>query len=246
MARPSSRVELKDYILRRLGSPVIDINVSEDQIQDRIDDAVDYWRDYHYDGMTKEYVAYQLTAKDIANKYVSIPNEIFGVTRIFDFSSTARNSSLFDIEYQLQLNSIWDLTSINLSNYYVYKMQVDFINELLSGSKPIRYNRHQNRLQIDMNWKERTPGDFVLYEAYQILDGDTYTDVWNDRFLKQYATALVKKQWGENISKFEGMQLPGGVTFNGQQIKQEAVEEIQKLEEEMIVNYSLPVADFIG
>lgn len=246
MARPSSRVELKDYILRRLGSPVIDINVSEDQIQDRIDDAVDYWRDYHYDGMTKEYVAYQLTAEDIANKYVSIPNEIFGVTRIFDFSSTARNSSLFDIEYQLQLNSIWDLTSINLSNYYVYKMQVDFINELLSGSKPIRYNRHQNRLQIDMNWKERTPGDFVLYEAYQILDGDTYTDVWNDRFLKQYATALVKKQWGENISKFEGMQLPGGVTFNGQQIKQEAVEEIQKLEEEMIVNYSLPVADFIG
>ena len=247
MATPASRTELKDYCLRRLGYPVVDINVDAGQLEDRIDDAISYYRDYHFDGSERTYLKHAITQTDKDNQYITVPDNIMGVVRIFDIGDAINASNLFNIRYQIHLNDLFDFTSSTYVPYVTAMRHVEQLEELFVGKQPIRFNRHTDRLYIDMDWDDDvTLGEYLIIEAYRVLDPDTYTSVYGDRWLRQYTTALFKKQWGENLKKFEGMQMPGGLTFNGQKIWEEAVEEVNKLEEEKIGSYSLPVSDMIG
>ena len=247
MAATSSRQEFKDYVLRRLGAPVIDINVDDEQVEDRIDDALLKFRDYHYDGTEHVYLPYQVTAEDRTNKYVTLPEGIIGVTRIFDINDSYNAMNLFNIRYQLHLNELFNISSVSVTPYVVAMRHIEFLEEVFVGKKPIRFNRHMDKLYIDMKWDEDVQvGQYIIIDCYRTVDPDVYTDVWNDPWLKQYATALVKRQWGENLKKFVGMNLPGGLTFNGQKIWEDAREEIEKLDNEVINSYSLPVTDMIG
>lgn len=248
MAQPTTRSQFKNWCLRKLGYPVIEINVEDDQVEDRIDEALSYYWDYHFDGTEKEYYKWTITSTDITNRYLTVPENIIGVVKIFDIGDALSTNNLFNIRYQIALNDLYDLTSFNQSlvTYYMNMQHIQFIEELLVGRQPIRYNRHINRLYIDMDWEKVTAGEYIIAECYKIVEPGTYADVWKDRWLQNYATAKIKYQWGSNLTKFEGLQLPGGVQFNGVKILDDAKEEITKLEEEMIVSYSLPVSDMIG
>lgn len=247
MANPNSRQNLIDYCLRRLGHPVIEINVDDDQVEDRLDDAFQFYREYHYDAVEKVYLSYQITSSDLSNKYIPLNDNIVGVERILPFSNRGTGVNIFDVRYQILINDLYSLMSTDLIYYSQVKTQIELINQLLVGVKPVRFNRHTNRLYIDMDWEaDVDEGSYIIVECYRILDPNTYTDVYNDRFLKQYATALIKKQWGENLKKFQGVQLPGGVILNGQQIFDEAVEELNRLEQEMQSRFELPPDMFVG
>tara|TARA_X000001382_G_scaffold23576_1_gene14497 strand:+ start:7256 stop:7993 length:738 start_codon:yes stop_codon:yes gene_type:complete len=245
MAVPASRQQLKDYCLRRLGSPVVDINVDDEQVDDRIDDALEYYQDYHFDGTERIFLKHQLTADEIASDEITVPDAVIGVVNIFDIGDAVQSSNLFNIRYQIHLNDLFDFTSTTYVPYVNAMRHIEMLEEIFVGKKPIRFSRHTNKLRVDSLF-EQNPGEFLIIECYRILDPDTFTEVYGDIWLRRYATALIKRQWGENLKKFEGMQLPGGITFNGQKIWEEATEEINKLEEEMISSYSLPVADFMG
>lgn len=247
MAVPTTRSTFKDYCLRRLGYPVIDINVDEEQLQDRIDDALAKFRDYHYDGTERVLLPHQLTEEDRTNKYISLDENIVGVTRVLDIGDAINSSNLFNIRYQIHLNDLFDFSSSSYVSYVMAMRHVETLEEIFVGSKPIRFNRHVDRLYIDMKWDEDiSVGEYMIIDGYRTIEPETYADVWNDPWLKKYATALIKRQWGENLKKFEGMQLPGGITFNGQKIWEEATDEINKIEEELTNSYSLPVMDMIG
>lgn len=247
MATVTTREQLKDYCLRRLGAPVIEINVADDQIEDRIDDAFQFYRDYHYDAVEMVYLKHQITAEDIANLYVPIPDSVVGVSRILPFSDRSDGMNIFSIRYQILINDLYSLMSTNLIYYYQVKQELELINQVLVGTKPVRFNRHMNRLYIDMDWAgDVNVGDYIIVECYRILDPETYRDVYNDRFLKQYTTALFKRQWGENLKKFAGVQLPGGVTINADKIYEDALDEINKIEAEMQSRFELPVDMFTG
>ena len=243
----ASRQEFKDYILRRLGAPVIDINVDDEQVEDRIDDALLKFRDYHYDGMQHVYLPYQVTEADRDNKYITLPEDMIGVTRIFDVNDSYGAMNLFNIRYQLHLNELFNISSVSVTPYVVAMRHIEFLEEVFVGKKPVRFNRHMDRLYVDMAWKDDVlVGSFIIIDGYKTVNAEEFPDVWNDPWLKQYATALVKRQWGENLKKFEGMNRPGGLTFTGQKIWDEAREEVEKLDQEVINNYSLPVTDMIG
>jgi hypothetical protein len=246
MAQPTTRAEFKEWCLRKLGKPVIEINVDQDQVDDRVDEALAYYWDYHFDGAEKIYLKHQITEQDITNKYIDIPESVIGVVNIFDIGYSLSANNLFNIRYQFSLNEVYDLSNYSLTNYYQLLQHVRFMEEILVGRQPIRYNRHINKLYIDMDWGKVNVGEYIIAECYQALDPDTYADVWKDRWLQNYATAKIKYQWGSNLTKFEGMQLPGGVQFNGLKILDDAQAEIEKLEENMIRSYSLPVTDMIG
>lgn len=247
MAIPTSRDQLKEYCLRRLGKPVIDINVDDEQIEDRIDDALQYYRDYHFDGTEHVYLRHQVTQQDKTNKYITLDPSYIGVVSVFDIGDAVQSSNLFNIRYQIHLNDLFDFSSTTYVPYVTAMRHVEQLEEIFVGKKPIRFNRHTNQLNIDMDWEfDVRVGEYIIVEAYKILDPNVYTDVWGDRWLQRYTTAQIKRQWGENLKKFEGLQMPGGITFNGQKIYEEAVEEIEKLEAEMINSYSLPVSDMIG
>jgi hypothetical protein len=247
MANPTTRDELKKYCLRRLGHPVVEINIDEDQMQDRIDDALAFYRDYHYDGTERTYYKHQVTSDDRTNGYIPIPSNINGVINVFPIGTGLNANNLFNLRYQITLNEIYDWSHAQFVNYTESMRRVALMEEIFVGKQPLRFNRHMDRLFIDMDWNTRTVvGEYLVIEAYRELDPDTYTSVWGDRWLRQYCTQLFKRQWGENMKKFEGMQLPGGVQFNGQQIWSEADEEIKRLEEEVVNNYSMPAMDMIG
>ena len=247
MAVPSTRSEFKAYCLRRLGDPVIDINVDDEQVEDRIDEALIYYQDYHFDGTERVLVKHVVTASDITNGYITLSNSIIGVNSILDIGQAVQSSNLFNIRYQIHLNDLFDLSGSSYVPYVTAMRHIESLEEIFVGKKPLRYNRHVNKLHIDMDWaNDVATGEYVIIDAYSITDPDTYSDVWGDRWLARYATALIKRQWGSNLTKFEGMQLPGGLTFNGAKIYDDAEAEVQKLEEEMIVSYSLPVQDMIG
>lgn len=247
MAVPSSRAEFKEYCLRKLGKPVIEINVDDDQVEDRIDEALRYYWDYHFDGSEKIYYKHQVTATDKANGYITLPENINGVVKIFDIgAATISSNDIFNIRYQIALNDLYTLTSVSMVPYFMAMEHLHLLEEMLVGKKPIRYSRHRDTLYVDMDWDSIDTGGYLVVEAYQILDPDTYTEAWSDRWLQNYTSAQIKKQWGSNLIKFEGMQLPGGVQFNGQKIYDDAVDEIRRMEEEMIQSYSLPVTDMIG
>ena len=273
MAVPATRETLKQYSLRALGKPVIEINVDDDQLEDRIDEAVQYFQQYHYDGIRRTYLKYKLTAADKTrlagknqleetatdtkdnsvsskwyedNNYLSVPQSVISVINIFPFSDKG-NLNLFDVRYQLRLNDLYDFSSTSVINYDVVLRHLDFLDHILVGEKPMRFNQHDNRLYIDMDWmNDISVREYLIIECYRKLDPDTMTDVYNDIFLKRYVTALFKKQWGANLSKFSGVTMLGGVTLNGQQLFQEAQEDIRKLEEEIRGTYETPVTYMIG
>lgn len=246
MAIPLTRADFKEYCLRKLGKPVIEINVDDDQVDDRVDEALLYFADYHFDGTEKTYYKYQITAKDIENKYVTLPENIIGAINIFPIGQGLNTNNLFNIRYQIALNDLYTLTSVSMVPYYMALSHVQFLEQMLVGQQPIRYNRHVNKFYIDTDWNIMNVDDFIIIEAYSVVDPNVYVRTWGDRWLARYATALIKQQWGSNIKKYQGMQLPGGLTFNGQQIYDEATEERKELEAEMISSYSLPITDMIG
>jgi hypothetical protein len=247
MAIVTSREGLKDYCLRNLGAPVIEINVDDAQVEDRIDDAFQFYREYHYDAVEMVYLKHQMTTQNITNQYIEVPDTVVGVQRILPFSNRSDGTNIFSIRYQILINDLYSLMSTNLIYYYQVKQELELINQVLVGVKPVRFNRHMNRLYIDMDWSgDVNVGDYIIVECYRILDPETYRDVYNDMFLKRYCTALIKRQWGLNLKKFVGVQLPGGVTLNADQIYQDAIDEILKIETEMQLRFELPVDMFTG
>jgi len=248
MSKVRSREELKDYCLRRLGFPVIEINVSEEQIEDRISDAFQYYTEYHYDAIETVYLKHLVTAQDIANKYLTIDDGIINIIRIFPLSSTWTKSYMWDIRYQLRLHELWDFTSVNLTNYSITMQHLRSLELMFTGEVPVRYQRHTNRLYLDLAWgtTELPEGSVVIAEGYKMIDPELYTDVYDDRMVKKLATAFLKRQWGENLRKFQGISLPGGVTLNGDNIYEDAVREITQIETEMQDKYEIPCQFFIG
>lgn len=246
MAVPTTRAEFTEYCLRKLGKPVIEINVDDDQVSDRIDEALQYFYDYHFDGSEKTYYKKAIDATDKANKYITMPDNIIGVVNLFDMGSAIGLNNLFNIRYQIALNDLYTLTSVSMVPYYMAMSHIQFLEQLLIGKKPLRYNRHMNKVYIDMDWDQIAEGNYIILEAYQVVNPEVYTKAWNDRWLQRYASCLIKQQWGQNLKKFEGMKMPGGLTFNGQKIFDEATTERDALEKEMIYTYSLPATDMIG
>ena len=250
MATITSREEFKRYCLRKLGWPVIEINVDDDQVEDRIDDAIQYFIDRHADGTQKFFYVKRLEQTDIDNRYINLdPSvvvdssnnslEITGVTRIFPVYDSQATINMFDLRYQLRLNELYDFTSASYINYTLTMQHLRMLEQLFTGEVPIRYNRHMRRLFIDWAWgaSEAPVGTVVVCECYATLNPEVYSDMWNDRWLKEYATALIKQTWGANLKKFKGLQLPGGVTLNADEISQEAGDEIIRLREQMESEY---------
>ena len=271
MANPATREQLKQYALRTLGKPVIEINVDDDQAEDRIDEALQYFAQYHYDGVERTYLKYEVTQADVdrmkspdgdssssitknsvttawkeANNFIVVPEAVLAVTRIFPLSNRG-NQNMFDVRYQLRLNDLYDFSSTSIVHYEMTMRHLDFLDHILVGEKPMRFNHLSNKLFIDMDWsRDITAGEYLIMEVYRKLDPATYTDMYDDIYLKRYTTALIKRQWGANLSKFNGVAMLGGVTLNGQQIFSEAQEDIRKLEEEIRGTYETPVTYMIG
>lgn len=244
--KPATRAEFKAKVLRTLGSPVISINVSDDQIEDCIEEALQYYADYHYDGSALTYLKYQMTSTDVTNQYVIIPENIIGVKNIFPMGVTSTSSTdMFSPAYQLAFSMLPDMANMEMISYYMMKMQYAQIAELLIGRFPIRYNRNQDKLYLDCSPERLSVGDYIIIECYMTVDPDIDTDMWNDRMLKKHATALVKKIWGSNMSKYDGVQLPGGMTMNGRDILNDAIDELSQITDEYRSGYTLPAEDMI-
>lgn len=246
MAEPTNRSEFAEYCLRRLGKPVIDIDVAEEQIEDRIQDALNYFYDYHFDGSEKIYYKHMITQEDIDNRYITLPDNILGVVKLYSSSSFSNSYSLFDIRYQIALNDLYSLTTKSMVPYFMAMQHLSLLEQLLVGERAIRYNRRAGILYIDTNWEKYKVGDYLVVEATNVVDPEIHGGVYADRWLKQYATALIKRQWGSNLSKFREIPMMGGMVFNGPQLLAEAENEIAKLEAEMINSYSIPVGVYIG
>jgi hypothetical protein len=256
MATISNRQDFKNYCLRRLGFPVIEINVDDQQVEDRIDDALQYWQDYHFDGLQKVYWIHHITQTDVHNKYLDATQavdgdgnaiELAGITRIFPLSDSQSNINMFDLRYQLRLNELYDFTSASYINYTLTQQHLRSLEIMFTGEVPIRFQRHMQRLYIDWAWgNEINVGDVAIAESYALINPDVYHLVWSDRWMKEYCTALIKRTWGNNLSKFAGLQLPGGVTLDGKTIYTEACDEIERLEKEMEMNYGAPLEFFLN
>jgi hypothetical protein len=254
----STRDLFKSYCLRRLGFPVIEINVDDDQVEDRIDDALQYWQDYHFDALQKVFYIKRLDATDITNKYINMSPDvtrdtsnasvnIIGVTRIFPISDSIAQNNMFDLRYQLRLNELYDFTSASYINYTLTMQHLRSLEQMFTGEVPIRFQRHMHKLFCDWGWGTSVnAGTVVIAECHALIKPEDYISVWNDRWLKEYATALIKRNWGANLMKFQGVQLPGGVMLNGDKIFEEANAEVLKLEQEMLDSYSLPVDFYLN
>ena len=271
MAVPNTKSTFKEYCLRSLGKPVIEINVDDDQVDDRIDEALQYFAQYHYDGVERVYLKHAITQAEIdraatntsetatdkvdntitaawteGKGFLPVPDSVMSVVKIFDFTDK-NTTNMFDVRYQLRLNDLYDFSSESIIHYEMTRQHLDYLDHILVGEKPIRFNQHQNRLYIDMDWtNDLAVGEFLIIEAYRKLNPDTYTDIYDDIYLKRYATALIKRQWGANLSKFEGVQMLGGVTLNGAKLFEEAQADIEKLEEQIQLAYELPPNYMIG
>lgn len=244
MATVSSRQDLKDYCFRRLGYPVVEINVDDAQVEDRIDDAIELFTEYHFDGVEPQYLKHEITQEDIDNQYLNmdlVDERIVSVVRCFQFGQNT-SGNLFNVKYQIALNDFYGLRNpVSLQNYDMTMRHLEMLEDILTPEKKVRFNRVTNRLYLDMKWDEEVNvGDWLVFESYVAVNPEVFREFYNDRFLKEYATVLIKKQWATNLSKFEGLQLPGGVQFNAQQMMSEANEEKNRLEEELSLKYELP------
>ena len=279
MAQPSTRGELIDYCKRKLGAPVLEINVADEQVEDIIDDAVQYFQERHFDGVYQTFMKYKITQDDIDrgraksggvgvttttatadivgtsttfsweenSNYLQVPPEILGVTKIFHFDgSNTITNNMFSVKYQLFLNDIYYWGSTELLSYAMTKTYLEDINFLLTTQKQIRFNKRQDRLYLDIDWSSLTVGDFIVIDCFRLLDPSDYGRVWNDSFLKPYATALLKKQWAQNMLKFQGVKLPGGIELNGREMYEDAEKDLEKIRENMSNTYELPPYDMIG
>jgi hypothetical protein len=281
MAKPASRQQLIDYCLRKLGAPILEINVDDDQIDDAVDDALQYFHERHFDGVERMYLKYQLTQEDIdrgsanakaptgpgivtstsssningvsktfnfyeSSNYIQVPDSVVGVEKIFKFNASTISSGMFSIKYQLFLNDLYYFNSIDLLQYSMVKGYLEDIDFLLTTDKQIRFNKRQNRLYLDFNWEGTNANDFLVIDCYRILDPNDFTKVYNDSFLKKYLTALIKRQWGQNLIKFRGVKLPGGIELNGREIYEDAEKELADIQERMTSEYELPPLDLIG
>jgi len=252
MSQPSSRAELKDYCLRKLGFPVIDINVDDDQLEDRIDDALSKYRNFHYDGTERCFLAHQVTEADIANSYITLADSIIGVTRVFPYTGSIQSSvsssgfNMFDINYQLRLNDFYNLTASSYTYYVIAREHLAMLDMIVTGLSPFTFNKTLKRLNIQMDWIRYKDNAYLAFECHRIVDADVYGSVYNDIWLKKYTSALFKQQWGTNLKKYGNYVLPGGLIINGQQIYDEASTEISSLEEELRDTYEEPVAFIVG
>ena len=243
---PRTRQDLIDYCLRRLGEPVIQVaqNLDPDQVEDRIDDAFQFFHDYHFDGVEKVYLAHQLQPQDIADKFIPIPPPVISVLRVVPLSSSSRNMGFFDIQYQMRLNDLYTFSSTSIVHYDVMRKHLALLEFEFNVDPGIQFTRHQQKLEVNWNWAEQEVGSYIIIECYRILDPDQYPDIYNDRWLKAYATELIRKQWGENLSKHNGVVILGNITLNGAEIFQKAMDNIEKLEQQVHDEFQLPI-DFI-
>jgi hypothetical protein len=285
MAKPSTRQGLIDYCLRRLGAPVLEINVDDDQIDDLVDDALQYFQERHFDGVERMYLKYELTQADIdrgratsnssstntagivttsatstsipgygtttsnyyeTSNFIQVPDSVVGIEKVFRFDTSAISGGMFSIKYQLFLNDLYYFNSVELLQYSMVKSYLEDIDFLLTTDKQVRFNKRQDRLYLDIDWQAQNVGNYLILDCYRILDPNTFTDVYNDSFLKKYLTALIKRQWGQNLIKFRGVKLPGGIELNGREIYEDAERELADIKSRMAMDYELPPYDFIG
>ena len=280
MAKPTTRQELVDYCLRQLGAPVLEINVDDDQIDDLVDDAIQYFNERHFDGVERMYLKYQITESDIArasgsgtdgvgivtttgtanvsgigtitsnfyenSNFIQVPDSVIGIERIFKFDTSSISGGMFSIKYQLFLNDLYYFNSVELLQYTMTKRYLEDIDFLLTTEAQVRFNKRQDRLYLDIDYNSLNAGDFIVIDCHRILDPSTYTQLFNDSFMKRYLTSLIKRQWGQNLIKFKGVKLPGGIELNGREIYDDALRELQMIKEEMSSTYELPPLDFIG
>ena len=244
----TSKALLKEYCLRRLGHPVIEINVDEEQCDDRVSDALQYFAEYHFDGVEKVFLKHTITQDDIDNEYIAMADPVISVIRVLPIPNfNAFQTGFFNEEFQLRIQDLNTFTGSSLINWQMSLQNWSMVDHLFTVTPTIHFNRKQNKVYLETNWADKfSVGDILIVEAYRILDPTTYTEIYDDMFLKKYTAALIKRQWGENLKKFEGVQLPGGVTLNGKTIYDEAVEEIVKIEDEMNLKWELPPDGFLG
>lgn len=276
MAKPSSRQELKEYCLRRLGHPVLEINVDDDQLEDLIDDALQYYQEYHYDGVELMYLKHQITEEDYLrfndsnqivttedphsatwenrNNFIEVPDHVIGITKVFGVSSNWVRNDLFGLSNQYFLMDIFSFSSgfafgnFDMTNYYMIRQYFETLDMVVNTGALVqfRFNKRQDKLFIDIDKSRMTPGNYLLIECHRALDPEDWTQVYNDSFIKPYLTALIKRQWGQNLIKFNNVQLPGGVSLNGRQLFEDAQREIDELMEKSSSYYQLPPIDMIG
>ena len=244
----TSKALLKEYCLRRLGHPVIEINVDEEQCDDRVSDALQYFAEYHFDGVEKVFLKHTITADDITNEYIAMADPVISVIRVLPIPNfNAFQTGFFNEEFQMRLQDLNTFTGTSLINWQMSLQNFSMVSYLFTVAPTVLFNRKQNKLYLETDWENKFDADdLLIIECYRVLDPTTNVEVYNDIFLKKYCTALIKRQWGENLKKFEGVQLPGGVTLNGKTIYDEAVDEINKIEEEMNLKWELPPDGFMG
>jgi hypothetical protein len=285
MATPTTRIEFAEYCKRALGAPVLEINVADEQVEDRIDDALQLFYERHFDGVSRVFLKYEVTQGDIdrgkaslktgvnrttsgittettstvingetktftyheTSNYLQIPPSVIGINKIYQFDgSFSMSSGMFSIKYQLFLNDLYYWGSTELLTYSMVKRYLEDLDWILNPQKQIRFNQRLDRLYLDIDWSTLKAGEFLIIDCYRTADPNDYPRVWNDSFLKMYATALIKRQWGSNLMKFQGVKLPGGVELNGRQIYDDAQRELDIIMERMDTYYQIPVMDEIG
>lgn len=281
MAQPSTRQELIDYCKRQLGAPVLEINVADEQIEDLVDDAVQYFQERHFDGVTQTFLKYKVTQDDIDrgrsrgndkavgivtttasstidgssvsfsfeenSNYLQIPPSVIGITKVFHFDgSNTTTNNMFSVKYQLFLNDIYYWGSTDILTYAMVRRYLEDIDFSLTTQKQIRFNQREDRLYMDIDWGSLKVNDYLVIDCYRALDPNSFSGVWNDSFLKKYLTSLIKRQWGQNLIKFQGVKLPGGIELNGRQIYDDAQKELDVIMEKMSNTYELPPFDMIG
>ena len=280
MAKPSTRQGLIDYCLRRLGAPVLEINIDDDQIDDLVDDAIQYFNERHFDGVERMFLKYELQQADIDrgkasgttgvgivtttatsvdsgsgnftssfyenSNFIQVPDSVIGIERVFKFDTSSISGGMFSIKYQLFLDDLYYFNSVELLQYAMTKSYLEDIDFLLTTDKQIRFNKRQDRMYLDIDWNAQTAGNFLIIDCYRALDPASFTQVYNDSFVKKYLTALMKRQWGQNLIKFRGVKLPGGIELNGREIYEDAERELEQLKQTMTLEHELPPLDLIG
>lgn len=243
---PDSREELKQWCLRKLGAPVLSIDVAEEQVQDRIDEAIQYYQDFHHDGTERVYFKHEVTTQNISDRFIDIEDPgIMSVNKLFAFSSG--NINMFDIRYQIRLNDFYNFNNVSMINYQVARQHLALLDFLFDQQPSVRFNRVQNRIFVDFDWNNDIAlGDFMIFDCLRAIDPEEWNSMYNDKMLKAYTTALIKEQWGENLSKFSGVAATGGVTLRGDKIKTEAQKEIESLKREFEMKYQNPLSFEIG
>ena len=287
MAKPTTREELKDYCLRQLGAPVLEINVADEQVEDLLDDTIQYFNERHFDGVEKTYLKYKISQEDIdrgrggtatvgvtttgvgivtttgrstniaglgtitsnfyeTSNFIQVPDSVIGIEKIFKFDTSSISGGMFSIKYQLFLNDLYYFNSVELLQYAMTKTYLEDIDMLLTTDKQVRFNQRQNRLYLDIDWKAQSAGNYLVIECYRALDPENFSKIYNDSFVKRYLTAAIKKQWGQNLIKFTGVKLPGGLELNGRQIYDDGQRELDEIKQRMASDYELPPMDLIG